>query len=498
MVGRLRDAHTLPVLSQGRDDLLFGSTDDKGGQVMTAYRVCVPTSYVFLLFVIVFSSWRRNEQQQSIFVGWFLFFDGMVWVPSVFTICCACLWCVELGSRYRPPAPRHPPVNLVSSDAPLPTLLQPRYPHPSTLPIHLPQKKGASFSPWSTRSFGATTGGVGETGGAGGGKRSPLSSLPGLLRSSDRTHVLFLPPWRGGEGGAELDGTLKDGFSDIVDGRRCGSGGGGVEGGGGSSGAAAVEHKLDGIFDDDEEDDDRQPPPTVKQGLRVGRGIRDDHTRGSASIDEADDVDEYGDEEGRAGGAKKGIRDDGAAGDAANSTAENDRLPSGGSINTTVRQESRPGLERGDRNSGSRECFAGSTVHPKSRAVGNGDSGEAHDCLLTDVSNSDDDASSHSRRTQLKREEVSGSRLRKEDRHFSNEQHHVGSIDGTSTSDWRRHSLTATAERGGGRRSGRPVEARLPLAQSQGDNNTPDDTEDVERPRAKVRRWRTRRGSFFV
>lgn len=33
MVGRLRESHTLPVLPQGCDELLFGSREDKGGQV---------------------------------------------------------------------------------------------------------------------------------------------------------------------------------------------------------------------------------------------------------------------------------------------------------------------------------------------------------------------------------------------------------------------------------------------------------------------------------
>lgn len=31
MVGRLRDARTLPTLPQGCDDLLFGSTEEDGG-----------------------------------------------------------------------------------------------------------------------------------------------------------------------------------------------------------------------------------------------------------------------------------------------------------------------------------------------------------------------------------------------------------------------------------------------------------------------------------
>lgn len=33
MVGRLRESHTLPMLPQGRDDLLFGSAEDNGDQV---------------------------------------------------------------------------------------------------------------------------------------------------------------------------------------------------------------------------------------------------------------------------------------------------------------------------------------------------------------------------------------------------------------------------------------------------------------------------------
>lgn len=71
------------------------------------------------------------------------------------------------------------------------------------------------FSPWSTRSFGATTGGFhgskGGGGGGGGNKRSPLSASQDLHSAAGmRTRVLPLPPWRGGEGGSELDGTLKN------------------------------------------------------------------------------------------------------------------------------------------------------------------------------------------------------------------------------------------------------------------------------------------------
>lgn len=38
MVGRLREAQTLPVLPQGRDDILFGSAEDIPGQVLS----CLP------------------------------------------------------------------------------------------------------------------------------------------------------------------------------------------------------------------------------------------------------------------------------------------------------------------------------------------------------------------------------------------------------------------------------------------------------------------------
>ena len=34
MAGRLRESHTLPVLPQGRDDILFGSAEDTGDQVI--------------------------------------------------------------------------------------------------------------------------------------------------------------------------------------------------------------------------------------------------------------------------------------------------------------------------------------------------------------------------------------------------------------------------------------------------------------------------------
>lgn len=37
MVGRLRESHTLPMLPQGRDDLLFGSVEDSGHQVLETH-----------------------------------------------------------------------------------------------------------------------------------------------------------------------------------------------------------------------------------------------------------------------------------------------------------------------------------------------------------------------------------------------------------------------------------------------------------------------------
>lgn len=34
MAGRLRESHTLPMLPEGRDDILFGSAEDAGHQVL--------------------------------------------------------------------------------------------------------------------------------------------------------------------------------------------------------------------------------------------------------------------------------------------------------------------------------------------------------------------------------------------------------------------------------------------------------------------------------
>ncbi|CAM9882083.1 unnamed protein product [Ectocarpus sp. 4 AP-2014] len=70
------------------------------------------------------------------------------------------------------------------------------------------------FSPWSTRSFGATTGGIrgdkGDEGGVGN-KRSPLSASQNFAPGAGMgTHVLSLPPWRGGEGGSEQSNTHND------------------------------------------------------------------------------------------------------------------------------------------------------------------------------------------------------------------------------------------------------------------------------------------------
>ncbi|CAM9912668.1 unnamed protein product, partial [Scytosiphon promiscuus] len=111
MVGRLRDSHTLPMLPQGCDELLFGSVEDRGDQ--------------------------ENPE---------------------------------------------------------------------------------CFSPWSTRSFGATVGSIldGKGSGKGGGggighKRSPLSASQDLRSAAGmRTQVPPLPPWRGGACGSELERTRKD------------------------------------------------------------------------------------------------------------------------------------------------------------------------------------------------------------------------------------------------------------------------------------------------
>lgn len=145
-------------------------------------------------------------------------------------------------------------------------------------PLHCerlePQQNSDNFSPWSTRTFGATTGGIGRintTGVAGGtisrnDKRHPWSASQDLSSSrgaNSETHVLPLPQWKRGEAGTELAGTVADnggrrGYGDVqrstVGGRSCGNS---VTYGGSAERVvddAASDFELHNIYDDDVHD----------------------------------------------------------------------------------------------------------------------------------------------------------------------------------------------------------------------------------------------------
>ncbi|CAM9200065.1 unnamed protein product, partial [Laminaria digitata] len=134
------------------------------------------------------------------------------------------------------------------------------------------QENPDCFSPWSTRSFGATTGGIsgGGAGGGGGrgiGKGSSLSAAQGLFGPSAGTRVFSLPPWRRGESGTDLSKTAKD-----------------HQGGGDKRNADDLEavHGNDDDDDDgDDGDDDDGGQRRTPEGDRSQRGGRNRSISGS-------------------------------------------------------------------------------------------------------------------------------------------------------------------------------------------------------------------------
>ncbi|CBN79052.1 Hypothetical leucine rich repeat protein [Ectocarpus siliculosus] len=313
MVGRLRESHTLPVLPQRRDDLLFGSAGDKEGQES--------------------------------------------------------LEC---------------------------------------------------FSPWSTRSFGATTGGIrgDKVGGGGvGNKRSPLSASQKLSPGAGMgTHVLSLPPWRGGEGGSELSNTQNDDE-------------------GQSQRAQRGDADLENIFDDDNCDEvdkndgaeDAAAPRRVRETSRTstrnsGNG-RERSNRGARSstsslaTDAREEKEERHQEPARQRRQKEGV---------ALVAHENSELMS------------------------SAARLAGS------RFLNSDGGGDTEDDVLSDCS-SDDDLSCTSARAQSTGKGTvnqNGGRLRTEHPNFSREETGGGGGGGDpksnteKTSNWRRHSSNPAAQGG--------------------------------------------------
>lgn len=336
--------------------------------------------------------------------------------------------------------------------------------HPPTL-----QATSDCFSPWSTRSFGATTGGIelNEGGGGGGGvggskgKRGPLSASERFSKSSGGTQVLSLPPWRESEADSELTGTLNDGAScDIVDERPR------LDGSDGRNATdTGADKEMENVFDDDPGHNGQLSALTERDRKSATHRIGGDHARGSAQNGEEGrrHEDEGTEDETRKRGGRGAIADGGlpaASTSPLASTLQREELSNGGISASTRRQEVRPGFIR-----------AGSS---------------AEYCCLTEGGSTDDDASSYSRLTQKDWWPAKDMRLRSED--FAGE---------NNGEDKRRHS-SAVAGRGEGnavakRRSllSRVADmysrGRSKSTQSQSEDATSYGIEGLLRPRAKVR-----------
>ncbi|CAM9398805.1 unnamed protein product [Ectocarpus sp. 13 AM-2016] len=278
------------------------------------------------------------------------------------------------------------------------------------------------FSPWSTRSFGATTGGIpGDKGGGGGvgNKRSPLSASQKCSPGAGMgTHVLPLPPWRGGEGGSELSNTQND------DERQ-------------SQREERDDTDLENIFDHDncdevnnnDEAEDAVAPRRARERSRTST-----RNRGN------------GGERSERGGRS-----------------------SISSVETTTREKKDEGYQKPARQRRQKEGVAlvanenSELISSAARLAGsrflNGDGGgDTEDDVLSDCS-SDDDLSCTSARAQSAGKGTvnqNGGRLRTEDPNCSREETSRGGGRGDpksntdKTSDWRRHS-SSPAARGGPR-----------------------------------------------
>lgn len=292
------------------------------------------------------------------------------------------------------------------------------------------------FSPWSTRSFGATTGGIGGGGGGGGGisKGFSFSASQGLLGSSAGTRVFSLPPWRRGESGTDLSRTAKD------------------QGGGGDK---RTPDGFGAVYSDDDDDDDddgdgggQNRTPQVDQSQRGGRS-------GSGSYNNQ----RGNDESGRGGGARAvtstatnnaetlDTPDSRSAAAAAAAAAE--KVPISSRLTEMNKPPSRsgtsslwPGVERNVSNGGG------------------GGGGRVEDACLTDGSSDDGDGeSSYSRQTQ-NRDGLSlngSSRPRNEDETLAREE--TGAFASTdaaaaSADAPRRHSSWSAGTRDGSVKGG--------------------------------------------
>lgn len=306
---------------------------------------------------------------------------------------------------------------------PSPTTFSPQ-PPPPTLPLP-PLRKDTSecFSPWSTRSFGATTGGVrggkGGGGGGGGNKRSPLSASQDLHSPAGMgTHVLPLPPWRGRESGSELEGTLKDNEQHRN---------------------LAADDDLENIFDDHNDNDPEQgdgnsaQETTPRRGGDIGRPV----------VGNGPENDNRGYDKGR---RSRSSSDNKGAGGGRGRGATQDKEP---------RTHGPPAQQKGELSkTGSAACLERISARRDSLKDGGG----KEDFVLTDGSS--DDELSCSSPTPSKGGGLitrKGSRLRNEDPALSSEPD--GNWSPADGSDCRRRSSGTTPSMRGGEENGNIVES---------------------------------------
>lgn len=326
-----------------------------------------------------------------------------------------------------------PSLVLVQHTSPLslpPCSLFHRYITPWNTVLAAQQETSETFSPWSTRSFGATTGGIGS--GGDGSKRKPRSNSQGLQRSPGAvagaaTHLLSLPPWKAGEGATELTSTVKDGEADD----------GVKDEGHRRSGVEAYEEGIENIFDDVEVNkwnDQRQlSPRTAGAGdaVRVrGRSLSASRRGGSGDDEErrGSVKEEQAQEEKRERGGEvrgRGTREHSAR--VGGSEAETSFAASTTTAATAVQHRDVERLTRGSAEKTSRNerlggkentssgAVAGARLHPPGTAISgvDGDRGRGatgrggggvEECCLTDLGSSEDDASSCLSRTTANRD----------------------------------------------------------------------------------------------
>lgn len=326
-----------------------------------------------------------------------------------------------------------PSLVLVQHTSPLslpPRSLFRRYVTSWNIVLAAQQETSENFSPWSTRSFGATTGGIGSGGDSS--KQKSRSNSQGLQGSPGAvagaaTHLLSLPPWKAGEGAKELTSTVKDG--EAADGVK--------DEGHRRSGVEANEEGIENIFDDVEVNkwnDQRQLSPRTAgacDAVRVrGRSLvasrrgssgDDEERRGSVKEEHVHEEErERGrvarerstrERSARVGGSEAEISSAASTTTAATAAQHRDveRLTRGLAENPS-RNERLSGKDNG-----SSGAVAGARLHPRGTAIsgvdGGGGRGAAgrggrgvEECCLTDLGSSEDDVSSCLSRTTANRD----------------------------------------------------------------------------------------------